>query len=144
MDIPTIYIYTGLFLSPWNNLKIRNKYTTQRIMVILMPTEKETLQVFFFYIFHRCSMCPPLIITADIYAIVHLVPHACQHIMVDSHTHYYCLLAANQDNHVREISLKKKLRKVSLSISVRITMIRCVVYLLLIFKMVHRLINNPV
>jgi hypothetical protein len=26
--------------------------------------------------------------TADIYAIVHLVPHACQHITVDGHTCY--------------------------------------------------------
>jgi hypothetical protein len=32
--------------------------------------------------------------TADIYAIVSLVPHACQHITVDDHTCYYCLLAA--------------------------------------------------
>jgi hypothetical protein len=32
----------------------------------------------------------------------------------------------------------------SLSISVRITMIRCVVYLLQIFKMFHGLMNNPV
>jgi hypothetical protein len=34
--------------------------------------------------------------------------------------------------------------KVSLSIGVRITMIRCVVYLLRIFKMFHGLMNNPV
>jgi hypothetical protein len=43
--------------------------------------------------------------TADIYAIVHLVPHACQHITVDDHTCYYCLLAANQGNYVRELFL---------------------------------------
>jgi hypothetical protein len=30
-----------------NILKIRNKYTTQRIMVILTLIERETLQVFF-------------------------------------------------------------------------------------------------
>jgi hypothetical protein len=34
--------------------------------------------------------------------------------------------------------------EVSLSIGVRITMIRCVVYLLAIFKMFHGLMNNPV
>ena len=38
---------TELFISPWNILKIHNKYTTQRIMVILTPIERETLQVFF-------------------------------------------------------------------------------------------------
>jgi hypothetical protein len=43
--------------------------------------------------------------TADIYAIVHLVPYACQHITVDGHTCYYCLLAANQGNYVRELFL---------------------------------------
>jgi hypothetical protein len=43
--------------------------------------------------------------TADIYATVHLVPHACQHIRVDGHTCYYCLLAANQGNCVRELFL---------------------------------------
>jgi hypothetical protein len=41
----------------------------------------------------------------DIYAIVHLVPHACQHDTVDGHTCYYCLLAANQGNYVRELFL---------------------------------------
>jgi hypothetical protein len=45
--------------------------------------------------------------TADIYAIAHLVSHACQHITADSRTCYYCLLAANQGNDVREIFLKK-------------------------------------
>jgi hypothetical protein len=80
---------------------------------------------------------------ADIYAIVHLVPHACHHITVDGHTCYYCLLAANQGNYVRELFLKKTW-KVSLSIGARITMIRCLVYLLLIFKMFHGLISNPV
>src|SRR5215472_3442061 len=34
--------------------------------------------------------------------------------------------------------------RVSLSIGVRITMIRCVVYLLCIFKMFHGHMNNPV
>ena len=40
--------------------------------------------------------------------------------------------------------VKKKTWRVSLSIGVRITMIRCVVYLLRIFKMFHGLMNNPV
>jgi hypothetical protein len=42
---------------------------------------------------------------ADIYTIVHHVPHACQHITVDGHTCYYCLLAANQDNYVHVVFL---------------------------------------
>jgi hypothetical protein len=81
--------------------------------------------------------------TADIYAIVHLVSHAYQHISVDGHTCYYCLRAANQGNYARELFVKKTW-KVSLSVGVRITTIRCVVYLLLIFKMFHGIMNNPV
>jgi hypothetical protein len=81
--------------------------------------------------------------TADIYAIVHLVPHACQHIAVGGHTCYYCLLAANQGNYVRELFILKT-GKVSLSIGVRIAIIRCAVYLLLIFKVFHGLMNNTV
>jgi len=50
-------------------------------MVVLTPIERETLQV----LLHISQM---LIVstfgnTADIYAIVHLVPHACRHITVD-------------------------------------------------------------
>jgi hypothetical protein len=51
---------------------------------------------------------------ADIYAIVHLVPHACQHITFDGHTSYYCLPAANQGNYVRELFLLKNLESFSL------------------------------
>jgi hypothetical protein len=58
-------------------------------------------------------MCPPLV-TADIYVIFHLVPHACQQITVDGHTFYCCLLAANQDNYVRELFLKQNLESFSL------------------------------
>jgi hypothetical protein len=71
--------------------------------------------------------------TADIYAIVHLVPHACQHITVDlnhssgdtvakilmfteRHIWYYCLLAGNQGNYVHGLFLEKKLGE-SLSMS---------------------------
>jgi hypothetical protein len=81
--------------------------------------------------------------TPDIYAIFNLVPRARQRIMVHGHTCYYCLLAANQGNYVRELFLKKTW-KVSLFFGVRITMIRCVVYLLRIFKMFHGLTNNRV
>jgi len=40
--------------------------------------ERNSPRFFSFCIFHRCFGN-----TADIYAIVHLVPHACQHITVD-------------------------------------------------------------
>jgi len=33
-------------------------------MAVLTPIERETLQVF--YIFHRCSMCPPLVIRQNL------------------------------------------------------------------------------
>ena len=74
--------YTGLFISPWNILKIRNKQTTQRIMVVLTPIERETLKVFFLNISRMLNMST-FGNTEDIYAIFHLVPHACQHITVD-------------------------------------------------------------
>ena len=53
-------------------------------MAVLTLIERENLQVFFFFL-HISQM---LNVTtfgdrADIYAIVHLVPHACQHITVD-------------------------------------------------------------
>jgi hypothetical protein len=82
-------------------------------MVILTPTERETLQVFL----HISQMLNVSIFgnTADIYAVVHLVPHACQHTTVDGHTCYYCLLAANQGNYVRELFFKKLGKFLSLS-----------------------------
>jgi hypothetical protein len=69
--------------------------------------------------------------TADIYATVHLVPHACQHITVvpshssgdtvaniltftERHIWYYCLLAANQGNYVHGLFLEKNLESFSL------------------------------
>jgi hypothetical protein len=58
--------------------------------------------------------------TADVYAIVKLVPHVCRHITVD-HICYYCLLVANQGNYVCGLFLLTK--KVSLSIGIRLTMI---------------------
>jgi hypothetical protein len=51
--------------------------------------------------------------TEDVFLIVHLVPHACQHVMVD-HIYYYCLLAENQGNYVHGLSLKKYMECFSL------------------------------
>ena len=51
-------------------------------MVVLTPIERETLQVFFKHISQMLNVST-FGNTADIYAIVHLVPHACQHITVD-------------------------------------------------------------
>ena len=59
----------------------------------------------------------------------------------ERHICYYSFLAANQGKYVRGLLLKKTWR---VSISVRITMIRCVIYLLRIFKVFHGLMNNPV
>jgi len=57
-------------------------------MAVLTPIERETLQVFFLFL-HISQMLNASTFgnTADIYAIVRLVPHACRHITVDqSHT----------------------------------------------------------
>ena len=51
-------------------------------MVVLTPIERETVQVFLIYISQMLSVST-FGNTADIYAIVHLVPHAFQHITVD-------------------------------------------------------------
>jgi len=51
-------------------------------MAVLTPIERETLQVFFLHISQMLNVST-FGNTADIYAIVHLVPHACQHITVD-------------------------------------------------------------
>jgi len=50
-------------------------------MVVLTSIERETLQVFFLYISQLLNVST-FGNTADIYAIVHLVPHVC-HITVD-------------------------------------------------------------
>jgi len=50
-------------------------------MVVLTPIERETLQVFL-YILQMLNISA-FGNTAYIYAIVHLVPDACQHITVD-------------------------------------------------------------
>ena len=58
-------------------------------MVVLTPIERESLQVvFLFFIIFLIHISQMLSVstfgnTAYIYAIVHLVPHACQHITVD-------------------------------------------------------------
>jgi hypothetical protein len=100
--------------------------------------------------------------TADIYAIVYLVPHACQRITVDpSHSNgdtvALILEISGEWRHKDSVLhkppeetlsiceiCKKNTWRVSLTTGVRITMIRCVVYLLRIFKMFHGLMNNPV
>ena len=51
-------------------------------MAVLTPLERETLQGFFLHISQVLNLST-FGNTADIYAIVHLVPHACQHITVD-------------------------------------------------------------
>ena len=51
-------------------------------MVVLTPIERETLQIFFLHISQMLNMST-FGNTADIFAIVHLVPHACQHVTVD-------------------------------------------------------------
>jgi len=51
-------------------------------MVVLKPIEREILQVFFLRISQMLNVST-FGNTADIYAIVHLVPHACQHITVE-------------------------------------------------------------
>jgi len=52
-------------------------------MVVLTPIDRETLQVFFFLHISQVLNVFTFGNTADIYAIVHVVPHACQHITVD-------------------------------------------------------------
>jgi hypothetical protein len=73
-------------------------------MVILTLIERESLPSFFLHISQLLNVST-FGNTADIYVIVHLVPHAFQHITVDGHTCYYCLLAANQCNYVRQLFL---------------------------------------
>jgi hypothetical protein len=51
--------YTGLFISPWTILKISNKQTTQRIMVILTLIEKNSK---FFKGKARAHSCPDLLL----------------------------------------------------------------------------------
>ena len=51
-------------------------------MVVLTQIGRETLKVFFLHISQMLNVST-FGNTADICAIVHLVPHACQHITVD-------------------------------------------------------------
>ena len=48
-------------------------------MVILTPIERETLHFFISQMLNVSTFGN----TADVYSVVHLVPHACQHITVD-------------------------------------------------------------
>jgi len=52
-------------------------------MVVLTPIERETFQVFFFLHTSQMPNVSTFSNTADIYAIAHLIPHACQHITDD-------------------------------------------------------------
>jgi len=52
-------------------------------MVVLTPIEREILQVFFFLHISRMLNVSTFGNTTDIYAIVHLVSHACQHITIN-------------------------------------------------------------
>jgi len=52
-------------------------------MVVLTPIERETLHVFFFKHISQILNVSIFGNTTDIYAIVQLVPHACQHVTVD-------------------------------------------------------------
>jgi hypothetical protein len=58
----------------------------------------------FFYIISQVLNMSIFGNTADIYVKVHLIPQACQHIMVD-HICYYCLLTANQGSYVHRLFL---------------------------------------
>ena len=51
-------------------------------MVVLTPIERDSLQVFFKHISQLLNVST-FGNTTDISAIVHIVPHACQHITVD-------------------------------------------------------------
>ena len=51
-------------------------------MVVLTPIERENLQVFFLHISQMLNVSA-FGNTSDICAIVHPLPHACQHITVD-------------------------------------------------------------
>jgi hypothetical protein len=66
---------------------------------------RERNSLSFFYIISQMLSLFIFGNTADIYAIVHLVSHACQHITFD-HICYYCILAANEDDYVCGLFLK--------------------------------------
>ena len=123
--------YTGLFISPWNISKIHNKYIIQRIMVVLTLTQTETLKVFFFYTFHRCSMCPPLVIRQT--SIRKSIPFH-THVSISRSTRATVVVfPSGKSGQLCAGGYLQKTSTISLSIDVRITMIRCVVHLLRIF-----------
>ena len=45
----SVRMYRTSFIIQWNILKLNLKQTIQRIIIILMPIEPETLQGFFFH-----------------------------------------------------------------------------------------------
>ena len=62
-DIRLCYDCTGLFISPWNILKNSQQiiYSTDRGSSYA-DRERNCPSLFLIYIFHSCSMCPPLVI----------------------------------------------------------------------------------
>jgi hypothetical protein len=68
-----VCVYTGLFISPWHILKIRNIQTTQWIMVVITPIKRHSPR--FFLQISQMLNVSTFGNTADIYAIVHLGPH---------------------------------------------------------------------
>jgi hypothetical protein len=52
-------------------------------MIIFTPIERESNSPSLFYIISQLLNVSTFGNTADVYAIVHLVPHACPHITVD-------------------------------------------------------------
>jgi hypothetical protein len=104
--------------------------------------DSERNSAFFFYIFHSCSDDRRCTVTMDEVLAYSKTQNDCSRLM-NAIFATNCLLEANQGNYVRGLFLKKKKKlRVSLFIGIRITTIRCVVYLLHIFKMFHGLMNN--
>ena len=79
-------------------------------MVVLTPIERETLQ--FFLHISQILKVSTFGNTADIYTIVHPVPHACQHITVDqSHSSVGKVLQKVDTLNICEICKKKRKKK---------------------------------
>jgi hypothetical protein len=75
-------LYARLFISPWNieKKKVVNKLLDGYQMLLHWNTDN--LTKFFLYISQMLTVST-FGYKADIYTIIHFIPHACQHIMVD-------------------------------------------------------------
>jgi hypothetical protein len=122
-----VQIYTGLFISPWNILKISNESTTQRIMVIPTPIERENFQVFFKGK-ARAQSFPYLPLGDSSNKYDRRPWYADMRVERDGLSHV-CLLYYQRWTQWASVKYVKKSLTVSLSIGVRITMIRCVINL---------------